>query len=417
MSIRNMMIGGAGARAPDAPTIGTATGGDTTASVTFSAPADNGGSAITGFTVTSSPGGVTGTGASSPITVSGLTNGTAYTFTVTATNAIGTGAASAASNSVTPAVVQLYSFTSATFNTPFMGRNGPDLASVRGASTGDVDATGTYFRETGTTGIFFWKVPQTATYRIRAIGARGQRNPSAGYAEQPCGASIQGDVALTIGTDLLFLIGQIGEKNNTGAPSCPGGGGTYVCTGSIASPTPVMIAGGAGGNGGSGTNFNDNGGFAGLTTTTGGFGRNNDGSQNGNPGSGGGGGQSGDGSSGAGGGGGLTGNGGPKPSNGGNPGFSFTNGGMGGASRDSTDFGGFGGGGGNWENSGSGGAGGGYSGGASPSNSGSPSKAGGGGSFATGTNQVLTKGFDSETPGGNTVSGTNNSGRIVITKL
>jgi hypothetical protein len=87
---------------PGAPTIGTATAGNASASVSFTAPTPNGGSAITGYTVTSSPGGKTGTGTSSPITVSGLTNGTAYTFTVTATNAIGTGAASGASNSVTP---------------------------------------------------------------------------------------------------------------------------------------------------------------------------------------------------------------------------------------------------------------------------------------------------------------------------
>lgn len=88
---------------PDAPTIGTATSaGATSASVTFTAPANDGGTAITGFTATSSPGGLTGTSASSPITVSGLTTGTAYTFTVTATNAVGTGAASSASNSVTP---------------------------------------------------------------------------------------------------------------------------------------------------------------------------------------------------------------------------------------------------------------------------------------------------------------------------
>ena len=92
---------------PQAPTIGTATGGDTTASVTFTAGA-TGGSTITGYTVTSSPGGFTGTGASSPITVSGLTNGTAYTFTVTATNANGTSSASSASNSVTPALGYAY---------------------------------------------------------------------------------------------------------------------------------------------------------------------------------------------------------------------------------------------------------------------------------------------------------------------
>ena len=84
-----------------APTIGTATAGNGSASVTFSAPSFSK-LPITSYTVTSSPESVTGTGASSPITVSGLTNGTAYTFTITATNANGTSAASSASNSVTP---------------------------------------------------------------------------------------------------------------------------------------------------------------------------------------------------------------------------------------------------------------------------------------------------------------------------
>lgn len=97
--------------APGAPTIGTATAGNASASVTFTAPTDPGVPAtITSYTATSSPGGFTGTGSASPITVSGLTNGTAYTFTVTATNSTGTGPASAASNSVTPALPAIFSW-------------------------------------------------------------------------------------------------------------------------------------------------------------------------------------------------------------------------------------------------------------------------------------------------------------------
>lgn len=87
---------------PLAPTIGTATDGGTGSSATVAYTAAGSGPAATSFTATSSPGGFTGTG-SSPITVSGLTAGTAYTFTVHATNAYGNSPESAASNSVTPA--------------------------------------------------------------------------------------------------------------------------------------------------------------------------------------------------------------------------------------------------------------------------------------------------------------------------
>src|SRR5204863_1516413 len=74
------------ASVPGAPTIGTATAGNAQATITFTAPASNGGSAITSYTATSKPRGFTGSSATSPVTGTGLTNGTAYTFTVTATN-------------------------------------------------------------------------------------------------------------------------------------------------------------------------------------------------------------------------------------------------------------------------------------------------------------------------------------------
>jgi hypothetical protein len=87
---------------PNPPLSPSATAGTQQATITFSVPSNNGGSAILDYTATSSPGARTATGAASPLTVTGLTTGTPYTFTVTARNAIGTGAASVASNSVTP---------------------------------------------------------------------------------------------------------------------------------------------------------------------------------------------------------------------------------------------------------------------------------------------------------------------------
>jgi hypothetical protein len=65
-------------------------------------PDTDGGSPITSYTVTSNPGGITAIGSVSPIPVTGLTNGTTYTFTVVATNAIGSSQPSPASNPITP---------------------------------------------------------------------------------------------------------------------------------------------------------------------------------------------------------------------------------------------------------------------------------------------------------------------------
>ena len=90
---------------PNAPTAVAAVAGVNSASVSWKAPVVDGGSAITGYRVTSSPGGLTCLPQNLETLscdLTGLTSGTGYTFTVIAINAIGDSVASIASNSVSP---------------------------------------------------------------------------------------------------------------------------------------------------------------------------------------------------------------------------------------------------------------------------------------------------------------------------
>ncbi len=92
---------------PSPPTAVTASPASSEALVSWTAPTNTGGSAITGYTVTPYIGSTAETpvpesASSTSATITGLSNGSAYTFTVTATNGIGTGAASSASTTVTP---------------------------------------------------------------------------------------------------------------------------------------------------------------------------------------------------------------------------------------------------------------------------------------------------------------------------
>jgi uncharacterized repeat protein (TIGR01451 family) len=119
---------------PGAPTNVVASAGNAAANVAWTAPASNGGSPITGYTVTALSGGVaTGIVATAPgsvtgVTVAGLTNGSSYTFAVHATNAIGNGPESAPSAPVTPTAVTV-----------------PDAPVGVGAAAGDSQATVAWF--------------------------------------------------------------------------------------------------------------------------------------------------------------------------------------------------------------------------------------------------------------------------------
>jgi hypothetical protein len=93
-----------GTTVPDAPTIGVATAIDSsTATVSFTAPSNNGGASITSYTATSTPETISATlnqSGSGTITVTGLTPGSTYNFKVLATNSVGNSQSSIASNTI-----------------------------------------------------------------------------------------------------------------------------------------------------------------------------------------------------------------------------------------------------------------------------------------------------------------------------
>lgn len=175
---------------PNAPTIGTATDVGTgraynngAATVTFTAAAS--GAPATSFTAVSTPGSYTATGASSPLTVTGLQSNTSYTFHVYASNAVGPSANSASSNSITATTVpQAPTIGTITSNTSSTGRmNVPYTAGADGGKTvttftatsspGSVTATGSSpILVTGLT------PGTTYTFTVTATNANGTSSAS-----------------------------------------------------------------------------------------------------------------------------------------------------------------------------------------------------------------------------------------------
>nr|WP_306220712.1 S-layer homology domain-containing protein [Cohnella sp. WQ 127256] len=130
------------ATVPASPTMVSATAGDGQATIAFTAPTIDGGSPITGYEVTASPGNIVKTGVGSPITVTGLTNGTSYTFTVKAINSAGSSESSAPSSAVSPASPPASPSTSSGSNTS--NENSSSTAtSVDVLVNGKVESAGT----------------------------------------------------------------------------------------------------------------------------------------------------------------------------------------------------------------------------------------------------------------------------------
>jgi hypothetical protein len=328
-----------------------------------------------------------------------LTQGTAYTFTVAATNNFGYGAESSASNSVTPPSA-LYSFTNATF-TPGgqTGTDGPSLAQARTGLTGtgtDAWKNNTSYFNTSS-GLQLWTVPSTGSYTITTEGGGGG---SGSGNVGGLGARITGTVSLTQGDIIRILVGQLGgDWDGYGGYQGGGGGGTFVYNQTTS--TLLIVAGGGGGSQYSGDRNSDidantgtsgKGGWRGSgSVSIGGGGTNGSGGACYDKSGGGGGGYSGDGG---------TSNyqiGGKN----GTGGKSFLNGGQGAIYGNA--LGGFGGGGGaDWVYWTGAGAGGGYSGGGGGYYYGF---GGGGGSYNAGTSQTAT------------LASSRTHGSVIITKI
>ena len=249
---------------PGAPTIGTATGtGATTATVSFTQPANNGGSAITSYTATSSPGGITGVlnqAGSGTITVTGLTTYTTYTFTVTATNAIGTSVASAASNAATVGV-QLVDYAvvagggAGGYQPALIPGGGGGAGGYKTGSTTNLTIGTTYSITVGAGGTIISNVASNGSNSVFGLPT-SVTSTGGGYGGDGCGTFVPpGATAGNSGGS-----GGGGGGNVYYSGYAPPGGSAYPYTegydGGSGSSTSsgTSTAGGGGGAGGAGSN-------------------------------------------------------------------------------------------------------------------------------------------------------------------
>ncbi|KZE78593.1 hypothetical protein AV654_02245 [Paenibacillus elgii] len=243
---------------PDAPTNVTAevANGESQATLKFTAPVSDGGSAITGYTVTSNPGGLTASGTGSPITVTGLTYGTAYTFTVVATNDLGNSTASLPSNSVTPTastapgapthvtaeVANGESKATVKFTAPVSNGGSPITGYIVTSSPGGLTASGTGSPIT-VTGLTYG-----TAYTFTVVATNGVGNSKASLSSNSVTPTASTAPATVPGTPTaVTAVVEHGQSQATVTFTPPASNGGSTITGYIVTASPGgMTAGGTG---------------------------------------------------------------------------------------------------------------------------------------------------------------------------
>ena len=230
---------------PTAPSGLTATPASSEAQVSWTAPSSNGGSSITSYTVTPYAGSTAGTpvqvsGSTTSANVTGLTNGTAYTFTVTAANANGTGPASPASAAVTP------EDTIFDFSTPGTVDSG-DTSSIELGVNFTASTSGTV------NGIRFYKAStNTGTHVGSLWTSTGALLASGTFTNETASGwqtlTFSSPVGITAGTDYVAgYLAPSGHYSDTGSAFSSGGvtNGplTAVATGSVSTGNGVYAYG------------------------------------------------------------------------------------------------------------------------------------------------------------------------------
>ena len=239
-----------------APFIGTATSVGTTATVTYTVPATDGGVPIQYYVATSSPGNLTGTAnqaGSGSVAVSGLTLSQPYTFTVQAYNWFGLSPASTSSNTITPAIAPCAPFigtataaggTSVTvsYTAPTFNGGAAITSYVAASSPGSITAT---LSQAGSGTITVTGLTQGTPYSfsVRAVNRIG---PSVASTQSNTITLFSVPCAPTIGT--AVATGQTSATVAFTAPANNGGSAItkYIATSSPGSITATLSQAGSG---------------------------------------------------------------------------------------------------------------------------------------------------------------------------